>query len=538
MIRTLLLALFLLQGPAANPIAGGIVVGRILLEDGSPAVGVRVSAMPVPQSAGPASASVLNSITQTDKDGNYRLENIPPGPYYIAAGLVTAPTYYPGGSSPTSSSVVNVVANTPVRNIDFRIPHSAGFKVSGHVVGLPTTGVALRPVVTLLPRNAFTRIPFPMAPVKTDFTYEVGNIVPGDYSVQISGAGMTTMKDVVIVSVNKDLTGIDLVLVDIGTRTKQEGLDTLWSLPGMWDAVAADNDDGVIYASAARSKAREIDKAGNVQREVPRFSSPLWRLAHFSGVVGPVFLNGSGPQLVARDANGKILWTYPETGITQSADDVWPVDLDGDGSDEVVVGYNGGTGVSVFNSTGHIIWKSTTIGNVWHVSGGDVRGNGKPQVVTTSALGKVHIFSADLSGRVDLDPGVYANMVRVGRISDKDSAATIFAGGTTTDNRDAILTAMNADGVKKWTLKLTAPGRPSFYSAYLAPGKPWMVLTMQTGVVFVVDVERGSVIATIDGLGLTPEAVWLKGKDAIDPILVVAAKTSLSAYRVTGATNR
>jgi hypothetical protein len=128
-------------------------------------------------------------------------------------------------------------------------------------------------------------------------------------------------------------------------------------------------------------------------------------------------------------------------------------------------------------------------------------------------------------------------MVRVGRISEKDTTATIFAGGTTADNKSAILTALTADGVKKWSLTLTGPGRPSFYSAYLAPGKPWMVLSM-TGILYVVDDEHGAVIATLDGLGQTPEAIWLAGKGGADPILVVSAKTGLSAYRVTGSVNR
>jgi hypothetical protein len=295
----------------------------------------------------------------------------------------------------------------------------------------------------------------------------------------------------------------------------------------------------LIYASSGLRTTNEIDASGKIQREVPMSGASSWRLAHFSGVSGVVFLNGGGALLTARDASGKTLWSYPDAGISLSAiDDAWPVDLDGNGSDEVVVGYSGGTGLHVLNSQGKLIWKSTTIGNVWHVSAGDVRGNGKPQVVTTSALGKVHIFSDDGTGRVDLDPGVYANMVRVGKISEKDNAATIFAGGTTNDNMSAILTAMSADGVKKWTLTLKAPGRPSFYSAYLAPAKPWMVLSMSTGVVFVVDVERGSVIATLDGLGPTPEAIWLAGKGGADPILVVSTRTSLSAYRVSGPMNR
>jgi hypothetical protein len=536
-MRFLLLALFLLQGTSAAPNAG-VVSGRILSEDGSPSAGVRVAAMPVPESTGPASAPVLSSITQTDSAGNYRLENIPPGRYYITAGLVDSPMYFPGVTSPNASSVVNVTASTPVGNVDFRLPHAVGFKVSGHVVGLSSPNGAFPPTITLLPRTASVRLTtFPTARVTPDFTYEVVNVPAGEYSVQIGAIGNATMKDVVVVTVNKDLAGIDLVLVDTGIRTKQDGLDLLWSLPGNWGAVAGDNNAGLIYAASNPRTRTELDASGKIQLEVPFSGGSPWRLAHFSGVPGVVFLNASGPVLTARDASGKTLWSYPEAGIQSAIDDAWPVDLDGDGSDEVVVGYNGGTGLHILNSQGKLIWKSTTIGNVWHVSGGDVRGNGKPQVVTTSALGKVHIFSDDGTGRVDLDPGVYATMVRVGRISEKDTTATIFAGGTTADNKSAILTALTADGVKKWSLTLTGPGRPSFYSAYLAPGKPWMVLSM-TGILYVVDDEHGAVIATLDGLGQTPEAIWLAGKGGADPILVVSTRTSLTTFRVTGSENR
>jgi len=537
-MMVLMLALLILQGPVTEKSASGVVSGRILSEDGSPAGGVRVAAMPVPEPNGPASPSVLNSITQTDSSGNYRLENIPPGRYYITAGLVNSPMYFPGVTSPTGSSVINVTANAGVRNVDFRLPHSVNFKVSGRIVGLSPPVGTLPPTITLLPRTPGVRLPsFPSAPVRPDFTYEVVNVHPGEYSVQVGGIGNSTMKDVFVVTVDKDLAGIDLILVDIGTRTRQEGLEPLWSLAGTWGAIAADNDAGLIYASSGVNTRSDLDATGKVQRTVSRFGGSSWSLAHFSGVPGVVFLTGGGGVVVlARDASGKTLWSYPEAGTVPSAsiDDMWPVDLDGDGFDEVVVGYNGGTGVHVLNSQGHLIWKSTAIGNVWHVSGGDVWGNGKSQVVTTSALGKVHIFSEDGTGRVDLDPGVYANMVRVGRVSEKDTAATIFAGGTTSDNMSAILTALSADGMKKWMLKLTAPGRPAFHSAYLAPGKSWMVLSMETGVVFVVDVERGSIMATLDGLGSRPEAVWLAGKGGADPILVVSSKTSLSAYRITG----
>jgi hypothetical protein len=81
-VARLLFAVFAMQGPAAP---AGVITGRILLSDGMPAVGMRVSAMLVPDSARPgaADAGALFSQTQTDENGRYRLEEIPAGRYYI-----------------------------------------------------------------------------------------------------------------------------------------------------------------------------------------------------------------------------------------------------------------------------------------------------------------------------------------------------------------------------------------------------------------------------------------------------------------------
>src|SRR5205085_2269930 len=137
----------------------------------------------------------------------------------------------------------------------------------------------------------------------------------------------------------------------------------------------------------------------------------------------------------------------------QGLDDVWPADLDGDGIDEVIVGFNGGTGMHVLNASGKLLWQSTGLGNIWHVSAGDVMGDGKPRVVTTSATGRVHIFSTDGNEHRDLDAGFYADMVRVGKLSAQDSRATIVVAGTVNNgpaNRLAVA-AFFGDGAKKWS---------------------------------------------------------------------------------------
>jgi hypothetical protein len=150
--------------------------------------------------------------------------------------------------------------------------------------------------------------------------------------------------------------------------------------------------------------------------------------------MGEALLTFNGRKLKAYDLSGKQLWSYPRaTGI----DDVWAGDLDGDGSDEVIVGYNGDTGLHVLDNRGQLFWKSTVVGNAWHVCAGDVLGEGTSQVVTTSANGGVHVFGSDGKQRKSLDAGLYASMVRIGKLTRQDKSATILVVGTALGSRAA-----------------------------------------------------------------------------------------------------
>lgn len=315
-----------------------------------------------------------------------------------------------------------------------------------------------------------------------------------------------------------------------------KGLEQAWTLEGAWTGVASDEKKGAIYALGREGKCLELDSAGKTRREftlLPASGSVL-RLASWPGEGDRALLTFStwGSALSAYDMVGKHLWSYP-SGI----DDVWAFDLNGDKSDEVIVGYNGGTGLHVLDSKGQLLWKSAAIGNVWHVCGGDVWGEGTPQVVTTSAAGKVHVFGSDGKQRKDIDAGCYANMVRVGKLSEKDKAAMILVAGSSlvagANQKTVILAAFSGDGSKKWSLELPAGATPHVDSASFAPGKSWFAVGMRGGQVHVVDVEKGEIIASVNDHGMTPEVGWATSKDAEAPLLLVATGSKLSAFRVT-----
>src|SRR5688572_6987624 len=105
MLTVILIAL--LQGLPVTPSQSGSITGVLTNSTGKPAAGVRVSAMMRPDSPLDAQTmSAMASIAETDPNGVYKLENIPPGRYYIVAGRIDQPTFYPGALKMTSGREV------------------------------------------------------------------------------------------------------------------------------------------------------------------------------------------------------------------------------------------------------------------------------------------------------------------------------------------------------------------------------------------------------------------------------------------------
>jgi 5-hydroxyisourate hydrolase-like protein (transthyretin family) len=93
----------------------GVVTGRVSKTDGSPVVGVRVAAI----ESSSRNSEALMSIAQTDSEGRYRLENVPPGSYYIAAGPLDSLHYFPGSSDLSRATAVAVGVGATVGPLNF-----------------------------------------------------------------------------------------------------------------------------------------------------------------------------------------------------------------------------------------------------------------------------------------------------------------------------------------------------------------------------------------------------------------------------------
>ena len=111
---------------------GGVVTGQIRSEEGLPMAGIRVAAVEAGnKSAGQNDGQGLLGLTKTDSSGNYRLEDVPPGRYYIMAGLIVAPTYFPGSETLEGADVFTITRGSSRSGVDFAL--QATFSISGHV---------------------------------------------------------------------------------------------------------------------------------------------------------------------------------------------------------------------------------------------------------------------------------------------------------------------------------------------------------------------------------------------------------------------
>ncbi len=210
MKKLVLMAALLLPAFVLAQLSTGTIAGQLLTREGQPAAGVRVSAMAVPDPGVPVTgATALVSIGLTDAAGRYRLDNVPAGRYYVVAGLVDLPTYYPGVSSTNSATAINVLSGSPVTGINFTMVIPAGVSVSGRVVSTrgPLTGtqrIALRggPVGVQAPMDL---------PVNADGTFEFTRVRPGNYQLMVSSG--TLAQPIAITVGENDVRGLEVKII-------------------------------------------------------------------------------------------------------------------------------------------------------------------------------------------------------------------------------------------------------------------------------------------------------------------------------------
>ncbi len=173
------------QAPAATRPGTAVITGTLKTIDGKPADDVRVSALQAP----PENVRPQDGIqyylapppirtVMTDKDGRYRITNLPPGRYFVAAGIPGQDTYYPDAIDGYGAKVLTPGADSTT-TIDFALVTPLAGRISGRVVPPEPTVQE----VAILSGVYLTELV--ETPVKPDGTFEFGRVPEGTYLVDL-----------------------------------------------------------------------------------------------------------------------------------------------------------------------------------------------------------------------------------------------------------------------------------------------------------------------------------------------------------------
>lgn len=184
-VTSVLLTLsFLLQAaPAAAPARPATISGQIHTRDGFPAVAVRVSAILAPPIAIRQSDGQNYWATQppaataiTDANGRYRLTGIPPGRFYVVAGILGQATYFPGQLDPERATVLTL-ASAAAETADFRLAVAHGGSLTGRIT---PAGTGERAVLSGLKLDEILEMP-----IDASGRFVYGHVPKGEYLLSI-----------------------------------------------------------------------------------------------------------------------------------------------------------------------------------------------------------------------------------------------------------------------------------------------------------------------------------------------------------------
>jgi hypothetical protein len=212
MLEFLMILAFAIPGPQAIKLTGGTVTGVLRTNEGAPMTSVRVAVVPAD---GTDAGSVLQAIAETDSDGRYRMENVPPGRYHIMTGRIDSPLFHPGVDDIRRATTIVVADGSTTQVAEMLFIRT---RISGRVVDA-VTGLGRRieslsvccDYSLISSRAGFLEVAFTpvRTPVHDDGHFEFSAVSAGNQYFQVFDPEIVSFNLPITVS-NEDQTGIEL----------------------------------------------------------------------------------------------------------------------------------------------------------------------------------------------------------------------------------------------------------------------------------------------------------------------------------------
>jgi Carboxypeptidase regulatory-like domain len=208
---------------------GGVISGQVLDEFGDPVTGALVQVLRYQFINGQRRLMPVAGGNQTDDRGDFRVFGVAPGDYYVNATLRNggpfasasddrigyAPTYYPGTPVSAEAQRINVGLGQEVPGIVIQLVPARTTTISGLARGGDGRPLANAPIMVIqrsddgAPNFGFVN----GTQTRADGTFTVGNVSPGNYTLQArSLANPTESATVDVVAGGADITGLVLTV--------------------------------------------------------------------------------------------------------------------------------------------------------------------------------------------------------------------------------------------------------------------------------------------------------------------------------------
>ena len=171
--------------PPARP-GTAVITGQLKTVDGRPADEVRVSALAAPPPNVKPEDGIQYYIApppvrtvMTDKDGRYRINNLLPGRYFVAAGVPGQDTYYPDATDGYGATVLTLTPDA-TSTADFALVAPLAGRISGRVTPPPDPGANENAILSGVFLSELVE-----TPIHPDGTFEFGRVPEGTYLVDL-----------------------------------------------------------------------------------------------------------------------------------------------------------------------------------------------------------------------------------------------------------------------------------------------------------------------------------------------------------------